>query len=38
MDMLYGGLYYWLLIGSKAPTEKHLQALWSMVMAPKIVC
>ena len=35
LDVLYGGLYYWLLIGTKPPTEKHVQSLWSMVMTPK---
>ncbi len=35
LDVLYGGLYYWLLIGLKPPTEKHVQALWSMVMGHK---
>ena len=37
LDVLYGGLYYWLLIGLKPPSEKHVQALWSMVMTPKML-
>lgn len=36
LDVLYGGLYYWLLIGVRPPTEKHVQALWSMVMTRTI--
>lgn len=32
LDVLYGGLYYWLLIGMKPPTEQHVQALWDTVM------
>jgi len=31
LDALYGGLYYWLLIGTTPPTEKHVQALWNLV-------
>ena len=34
LDALYGGLYYWLLIGVRPPTEKHVQALWRTVMNP----
>lgn len=33
LDVLYGGLYYWLLIGRKPPTEQHVQALWSTVIS-----
>ena len=34
LDVLYGGLYYWLLIGINPPTEKHVEALWRTVMSP----
>jgi AcrR family transcriptional regulator len=35
LDALYGGLYYWLLIGTLPPTEGHVESLWRTVMAPK---
>ena len=35
LDALYGGLYYWLLIGIKPPTEKQVEALWRTVMKPR---
>jgi AcrR family transcriptional regulator len=34
LDALYGGLYYWLLIGEAQLTEKHVHALWKLVIRP----